>query len=1093
MHEWKDTFEDLAIESFLDELTVVVHCANGSDMEICLTDTMSNVLAGPEFGQLAMRHRVTLVVAGAGWGKSASLRGLAATAPCIEVRRPVTGWTPFALAHALVDGIAEHTAQAPTVDLPAYPTADSPDRRDQFAALATSVCAVATAITDDTLALLDDIDVDDDDSRVFLEQLVLGVPPRLHLVVACRTQPNLRIARLRAAGEVARIGSEELAVHPADVAGFGLDPAAQAAVLDIMAATGGWPLAVHLAVEASRRGGPLDRGALIEHLLSPDAILFDFLAEEVLANLSEPERDLLVLAARVPELSVELLEDIGCGDLAVHLARLTAQRIFLEPVPGRAEHVRATVVGATFLRRALPPPSPQTIDAAICGLLRAGDAEDALVLSAGLDDPQRAREVLLAIDHPDWLTAPDALEAALTVAERGETHHRFIELRGNLAYQRGEWDEALQLYAEARDQHGEPTTARARKRAGLLYLRGRLDEADDVCAAVTLDGSDLAEEARVLAWRAVICWARGDAEGCARFVEPSLDSARRSGDDGALAAAYTARAMLAALHGDLPANARYYDVALVHAERSGDVAQIVRIRTNRGSRLNEQGQFTQAVAELDLAITTAELAGSDTFSSLAYNNRGEAYLALGQLDLALADLRRAHEIWTRLASNRILYPLTNMGFVQLLRGQRSEAIALFNEAIRIAAEVRDAQGLAPAYTGLAHALDRDDPHAAAAAAQSAIEANHALWMPHAYLAAGKIALHANDLTAASEWAAKATALARQRHDRPALAEALILSASLDTAESATLAQQASRLWHDLGSPLGEARANLVLARSTTGKQRDELVVGAERMLHEAGAWGALADARRELGEGVTSSVVITTLGGFRVIRDGEPVDVGEWGSRKARDLVKLLVARRGAPVVRDEVTDLLWPEEPDRSARRLSVLLSMVRTVFDPRKTRSPDYFVAADHDTVWLVRDHVDIDVEQFIVEAADGRRMLAAGDRNMARTLLADAAARYLGEFCADDPYADWAAGLRELAKHTFVDTCFELARLAGDLQEYSEAIRYWLRTLDVDPYDEEAHLGLVNSLRSQRRHGEARRAYRHYSANMLELDLEPAPYPS
>ena len=128
---------------------------------------------------------------------------------------------------------------------------------------------------------------------MFLEPLVLGLPPRLHLVVACRTQPNLRIARLRAAGEVARIGAEDLAVAPDDVADFGLDPAAQAAVLDIVHATGGWPLAVHLAVEVSRRGGPLDRGALIEHLLSPDAILFDYLAEDVLANLSDPERELL--------------------------------------------------------------------------------------------------------------------------------------------------------------------------------------------------------------------------------------------------------------------------------------------------------------------------------------------------------------------------------------------------------------------------------------------------------------------------------------------------------------------------------------------------------------------------------------------------------------------------------------------------------------------------------------------------------------------------------------------------------------------------------------------------------------------------------
>ncbi len=123
----------------------------------------------------------------------------------------------------------------------------------------------------------------------------------------------------------------------------------------------------------------------------------------------------------------------------------------------------------------------------------------------------------------------------------------------------------------------------------------------------------------------------------------------------------------------------------------------------------------------------------------------------------------------------------------------------------------------------------------------------------------------------------------------------------------------------------------------------------------------------------------------------------------------------------------------------------------------------------------------------------MLASGDREKGQALLADAAARYLGEFCADDPYADWAAGLRALAKHTFVDTCSELALFADDANEYSEAIRYWLRTLDVDPYDEVAHLGLINSLRAQRRHGEARRAYRLYSTKMLELDLEPAPFPA
>ena len=597
--------------------------------------------------------------------------------------------------------------------------------------------------------------------------------------MACRTQPTLRIARLRAAGEVAHIGAEDLAVRIEDVDDFGLEPAARQAVLDIVQATGGWPLAVHLAVEVSKRGGPLDRVELIEHLLKPNAILFDYLAEDVLANLSEPERQLLVLAASIPELSVDLLDAIGCGDLASHLARLTSQRIFLEPVLGHADHVRTTVVGTAFLRRALPPPPAATLDAATYAFLQAGDVENALVLSARTGDPVRAREVLMAIDHPDWLGAPDALEAALDVAERGDPHPRLTELRADLAYQRGEWDDALRLYDESRSQHGKPTTARARKRAGLLYLRGRLDEADDVCAAIDLDGNELAEEARLLAWRSVISWARGDAEACERFVEPALERAQRSGDHGALAAAYTARAMLAALRGDLPTNARLYEIALDHAERAGDVAQIVRIRTNRGSRLTEQGQYAEAVAELDLAITTAELAGSDTFSSLAYNNRGEAYLALGQLDLALADLRRAHDIWTRLESNRILYRSPTWGSCSCFAAsaaRRSRCSTRPSASPR--APRRAGPGAGLRRTGVRPRSRR--PGGGRRRGRRAIEANHAMWTPHAYIAAGNVALHSGDPAAAAEWAGLATDLARQRHDRPALAEALLLSANLGT-------------------------------------------------------------------------------------------------------------------------------------------------------------------------------------------------------------------------------------------------------------------------------------------------------------------------
>ena len=227
-------------------------------------------------------------------------------------------------------------------------------------------------------------------------------------------------------------------------------------------------------------------------------------------------------------------------------------------------------------------------------------------------------------------------------------------------------------------------------------------------------------------------------------------------------------------------------------------------------------------------------------------------------------------------------------------------------------------------------------------------------------------------------------------------------------------------------------------------------------------------------------------------RDGTPIDVGDWGSRKARDLLKLLVARRGAPVVRDEAATLLWPDEPDRSARRLSVLLSTIRSTLDPRKSWPPDHYVAADHDTVWLVREHVDVDVELFLRETAEARQLLGAGEEAKAEALLTQATARYLGEFCADDPYADWTAGLRELARHTFVEAAASLAAIADEHGDPAEAVRHRLRILDVDPYDEAAHLGLIRSLSAQRRHGESRRAYRSYCARLADLDVDPAPFP-
>ena len=526
-----------------------------------------------------------------------------------------------------------------------------------------------------------------------------------------------------------------------------------------------------------------------------------------------------------------------------------------------------------------------------------------------------------------------------------------------------------------------------RKQAVILYLRGRLDEAEAACDLARIDGTDPAEESQVLAWRAAMRWIRGDVEGCERLLAPATEAAEASGDDAALATVHTTKAMLAALHGDRRANAQSYQQALVHAERAGDVVQIVRIRANRGSHYTEEGAYQEAINDLDVAIEVAELVGSETFSALAYANRGDAHMQMGRLDDALRDLRRAQGIWERLGSDLVDYALGQLGHVQALRGQRSEALSLYVQAIELAERRGDVQALVPALIGQARVLTADDPDRAIGLAERAIAGSQSIWQPHALLAAGWIELRRGDRSGAGGRAAEALALAHAYHDLPAAAEALLLQATVEQPPSAAIAEEAGRLWRDLGNPIGEARAAMLQAEAHSGRARDELLARAERLLFDAGAWGYLAEARRaaEVATPDSSPIAIATLGGFRVVRRGTAIEVGDWGSKKARDLVKLLVARRGAPVVRDEAAAMLWPDEPDRSARRLSVLLSTIRNVFDPDKLDPPDHYVAADHDTVWLVREHVEVDVELFLREAAEGRRLLADGDGGAAATATA------------------------------------------------------------------------------------------------------------
>ena len=214
------------------------------------------------------------------------------------------------------------------------------------------------------------------------------------------------------------------------------------------------------------------------------------------------------------------------------------------------------------------------------------------------------------------------------------------------------------------------------------------------------------------------------------------------------------------------------------------------------------------------------------------------------------------------------------------------------------------------------------------------------------------------------------------------------------------------------------------------------------------------------------SAHVTTLGRFAVRVDGEEVPTSAWGSRRARQLCKRLVAARGWPVTRDELFDLLWPDETDRQrlGARLSVQLSTVRRVLGGG--------VIADRESIRLDLAEVSTDLEAFH-RSRDDEAVVAA----------------YHGEFLPDDVYEDWATSTRTEVRTRFVLAARRLAQTAVEHGDHQRAVELGGQLIEVDPYDEQAHrLRVTGLLRAGSVH-EAERAHANWGEVMAELGV-PVP---
>ncbi len=199
------------------------------------------------------------------------------------------------------------------------------------------------SMTTPVVLVLDDVHLlHDTECRSALSVLADHVPPGSRLVLSGRNEPPLRIARLRAEGQLLEIGPADLALGCEDAAAL-LHAAGVTLGADDVATlhqrTEGWPAGLYLAALYLREGGPVETAAV--SFGGDDRLVTQYMEAEFLARISARQRVFLTRSAVLERMSGSLCEAVLAEPgSAAALADLARSNLLLVPLDRRGHWYR---------------------------------------------------------------------------------------------------------------------------------------------------------------------------------------------------------------------------------------------------------------------------------------------------------------------------------------------------------------------------------------------------------------------------------------------------------------------------------------------------------------------------------------------------------------------------------------------------------------------------------------------------------------------------------------------------------------------------------------------------------------------------------
>lgn len=231
---------------------------------------------------------------------------------------------------------------------------------------------------------------------------------------------------------------------------------------------------------------------------------------------------------------------------------------------------------------------------------------------------------------------------------------------------------------------------------------------------------------------------------------------------------------------------------------------------------------------------------------------------------------------------------------------------------------------------------------------------------------------------------------------------------------------------------------------------------------------------------------VRLLGAFELRIADRALPARALGSRKQRQVLKLLLIERERRVSAERIVDALWDEPPRNDTRQVATLVSRLRSVLGREAIAGgPDaYQVRLPEGS------EVDLDEAERLTTVAE--RSLTQAEPGLA-TSAAEQALALLerGAPLEDEPYAEWVEPVREQAARLVRRARSQVWRAALATSDLAAAIEAAERAIATDPLDEEAHRTIMVAHSEAGSAAQALAAYERFG-RALEAELGVAPTP-